>query len=97
MSAQQIKFEEIVVARPFILVEHEFSGTTIVDIKSRRATEVGESLKFPLVFARELISGKKAVKAGSEEAKEIAAAVKAAKDAARAAAKAEAASEAAVV
>lgn len=90
MSAnQQIKFEEVVVARPFIIVEHEFAGTTVVGIKSRRATEVGETLKFPHLFARELISGKKAVRANSDEAKEIIAAVKAQKDAAKKAAEAE--------
>jgi len=90
MSQAQQQFLAVVVARPFILVEHEFAGTEVVGIKSRRATEVGEALKFPPLFARELISGKKAVKADSDEAKEIVAAVKAAKDAAKAAAKAEA-------
>lgn len=89
MSANQIKFEEVVVARPFIIVEHEFAGTTVVGIKSRRATEVGETLKFPHLFARELISGKKAVRANSDEAKEIIAAVKAQKEAAKKAAEAE--------
>lgn len=81
MSQAQQQFLAVVVARPFILVEHEFAGTDVIGIKSRRATEVGETIKFPPLFARELIGGKKAVKADSDEAKEIVAASKAKKEA----------------
>ena len=97
MSQAKPEFLTVVVARPFLLVEHEFSGTTVIGIKSRRETEVGETLKFPLLFATELIGGKKAVRAESDEAKEIIAAVKAQKEAAKAAAKAAAEAEGAKV
>lgn len=84
--SQAIKFEDLVVARPFIVVEHEINGTVMVGIKSRRATLRGEKIKVPDGFARELVGAKKAVHAKSDEAADILAEVEAAAKAAKAAA-----------
>lgn len=84
--SQAIKFEDLVVARPFVVVEHDYAGAEIVGIKSRRSTERGEKIKVPAGFARELIGGKKAVPAKSDEAAEILAEVEAAKKPAKQAA-----------
>lgn len=76
--SQPIKFEEVVVARPFIIVEHEYAGAEVVGIKSRRETVRGEKIKLPAGFVRELVGGRKAVLAKSDEAAEIVAEIEAA-------------------
>lgn len=81
MSLQALKFDDVIVARPFILVSYETSGKEVVGIKERRETVRGEKLKLERVFAREMVSAQKAVPAGSEAAAEILAEVAAAKPA----------------
>lgn len=76
-----VKFQEVVVARPFTVIEHEFVGQQAVGIKSRRDTAVGEVVKLDVAFAREVIGALKAFKAGTPEAEEILASVKAEKPA----------------
>jgi hypothetical protein len=78
------KFMEIVVARPFLIVEHEFAGQVPVGIKSRRETVVGEKIKFDAAFAHEVIGAQKAYVVGTPEADEILAAAKAEKPAKKA-------------
>ena len=68
MSTPPIKFAQVVVARPFILVEFDYVGQTAVGIKERREAARGEKLKLERIFAREMVSAGKAVPAGSDEA-----------------------------
>lgn len=84
MSKQQIKFLDVVVTRPFYLVEFDFVQQVNTGIKSREATKPGDTVKLESTFAREVVSSGKGLLAGTDDAKAFLEELKATTDAARA-------------